>query len=94
MAGSMRGHLFRVTTFGESHGAAVGAVVDGSTPGVALSKADIQAELDRPKPGQSEVTTPRSEPDTAFYKRIEKRVRVGLERTNHAKWQRAPTKTI
>ncbi len=64
MGGSTFGHLFRLTTFGESHGGAVGVVVDGATPGVALSEADVQAQLDRRKPGQSEVTTPRSEPDT------------------------------
>ncbi len=64
MAGNTFGHLFRVTTFGESHGGAVGAVVDGATPGIPLSEEDIQVQLDRRKPGQSEVTTPRSEPDT------------------------------
>ena len=64
MPGSSFGHLFRLTTFGESHGGVVGAVVDGVTPGLDLSEADIQAELDRRKPGQSEITTPRSEPDT------------------------------
>ena len=64
MAGSSFGHLFRLTTFGESHGTAVGVVVDGVTPGVELSEADVQAQLDRRKPGQSDLTTPRSEPDT------------------------------
>jgi len=64
MPGSSFGHLFRVTTFGESHGGAVGVVVDGVTPGVELCEADVQAQLDRRKPGQSSVTTPRSEPDT------------------------------
>jgi chorismate synthase len=63
MPGSTIGQLFRITTFGESHGGAVGVVVDGATPGVELSEADIQAQLDRRKPGQSSVTTPRSEPD-------------------------------
>jgi len=63
MPGSSFGHLFRVTTFGESHGGAVGVVVDGVTPGLELCEADIQVELDRRKPGQSSVTTPRSEPD-------------------------------
>ena len=64
MPGSSFGNLFRITTFGESHGGAVGVVVDGVTPGVELSEADVQAQLDRRKPGQSSVTTPRSEPDT------------------------------
>ena len=64
MAGSSFGTFFRITTFGESHGGGVGVVVDGVTPGVELSEADIQVQLDRRKPGQSSVTTPRSEPDT------------------------------
>ena len=64
MAGSSFGHLFRVTTFGESHGGAVGVVVDGVTPQLTLRHEDIQAQLDRRKPGQSSVTTPRNEPDT------------------------------
>lgn len=64
MAGSSIGVLFRVTTFGESHGPAVGVIVDGVTPRVALEEADIQRQLDRRKPGQSSVTTPRAEPDT------------------------------
>jgi chorismate synthase len=61
--GSVYGTLFRVSTFGESHGGAVGAVVDGCPPGLALSEADIQPDLDRRKPGQSDVTTPRKEED-------------------------------
>ena len=64
MAGSSFGHLFRITTFGESHGGAVGVVVDGVTPGVEISTEEIQAQLDRRKPGQSFITTPRREPDT------------------------------
>ena len=44
------GHLFRVTTFGESHGPAIGCVVDGCPPGIALTEADIQADLDKPPP--------------------------------------------
>jgi chorismate synthase len=64
MPGSSFGEAFRITTFGESHGRAVGVVVDGVTPGVELSEADVQAQLDRRKPGQSDVTTPRREPDT------------------------------
>ncbi|RBP11968.1 chorismate synthase [Roseiarcus fermentans] len=59
------GHLFRVTTFGESHGAGIGCVVDGCPPRLALEAADIQAELDRRRPGTSRFTTQRQEPDTA-----------------------------
>lgn len=57
------GHLFRVTTFGESHGPALGCVVDGCPPLIPLTEADIQAELDRRRPGQSRFTTQRREPD-------------------------------
>ncbi len=57
------GHLFRVTTFGESHGVALGAIVDGCPPGLDLTEADIQGFLDRRKPGQSRFTTQRREPD-------------------------------
>jgi chorismate synthase len=57
------GHLFRVTTWGESHGPAIGAVVDGCPPGLVLSEADIQPWLDRRRPGQSKFTTQRQEPD-------------------------------
>jgi len=57
------GHLFRFTTWGESHGPAIGAVVDGCPPGLALSEADIQPFLDKRRPGQSRFTTQRQEPD-------------------------------
>ncbi len=57
------GHLFRVTTFGESHGAALGCVVDGSPPRIPLTEADIQPYLDKRRPGQSRFTTQRREPD-------------------------------
>jgi chorismate synthase len=63
MAGSSFGHLFRITTFGESHGGGVGVIVDGCPPGLAISEADIQAELDRRRPGQSSITSPRQEHD-------------------------------
>ena len=59
------GHLFRVTTFGESHGPAIGCVVDGCPPRIALEAADIQAELDRRRPGASRFTSQRREPDEA-----------------------------
>ena len=61
--GSTFGHLFRITTWGESHGGAVGVTVDGCPPNLDLSEADIQAELDRRRPGQSRVTTQRREAD-------------------------------
>ena len=57
------GHLFRVTTFGESHGPAIGCVVDGCPPGIALTEADIQPFLDKRRPGQSKFVTQRQEPD-------------------------------
>ena len=57
------GHIFRVTTWGESHGPALGATVDGVPPGIALSEADLQPWLDRRKPGQNKFTTQRQEPD-------------------------------
>ncbi len=59
------GHLFRVTTFGESHGPAIGCVVDGCPPLLALEAADVQADLDRRRPGTSRFTTQRREPDVA-----------------------------
>src|SRR6266540_956158 len=62
--GSTWGRLFRVTTWGESHGAAIGAVVDGCPPLLELSEADIQPELDRRAPGQSAIVTQRKESDT------------------------------
>src|SRR5262245_49376156 len=57
------GHMFRVTTFGESHGPAIGCVVDGCPPRIPLSEADIQPYLDKRRPGQSRFTTQRQEPD-------------------------------
>jgi chorismate synthase len=63
MAGNVFGQMFQITTWGESHGRAVGVVVDGLPAGLSFSEADIQKELDRRRPGQSEVSTPRSEAD-------------------------------
>ncbi len=63
MAGNSIGRLFVVTSFGESHGPAIGCIVDGCPPGMALSEADIQPDLDRRRPGQSRHTTQRREPD-------------------------------
>lgn len=64
MSGNSMGLLFSVTSFGESHGPGIGCVVDGCPPGLELSEADIQAELDRRKPGTSRHVTQRREPDT------------------------------
>lgn len=61
--GSTFGQLFRVTTFGESHGGGIGVVIDGCPPRIEFSEADIQRELDRRRPGQSKITTPRKEDD-------------------------------
>lgn len=61
--GSSTGRLFRVTTFGESHGVALGAIVEGCPPGLPLDLAALQADLDRRRPGQSALTTPRAEAD-------------------------------
>ncbi|MBI5357577.1 chorismate synthase [Candidatus Saccharibacteria bacterium] len=63
MAGNSFGELFRITTFGESHGGAVGCVIDGCPPGIKITEAEIQKDLDRRKPGQSHITTPRKEQD-------------------------------
>ncbi|MBX3686629.1 MAG: chorismate synthase [Rhodocyclaceae bacterium] len=64
MSGNSIGKLFSVSSFGESHGPAIGCVVDGCPPGLSLTEADIQAELDRRKPGTSRHVTQRREPDT------------------------------
>ncbi|MGB2926972.1 MAG: chorismate synthase [Limnothrix sp.] len=62
--GNSFGHLFRITTYGESHGGGVGVVIDGCPPLVEISEAEIQFELDRRRPGQSKITTPRKEADS------------------------------
>src|SRR2546421_3636204 len=61
--GNTFGHLFRVTTWGESHGGGVGVVVDGCPPRLALQESDIQPDLDRRRPGQSRIVSPRKESD-------------------------------
>ncbi len=63
MSGNTFGHLFTVTNFGESHGPAIGCVIDGCPPGMELSEADIQGDLDRRRPGTSRHVTQRNEPD-------------------------------
>ena len=64
MSGNTFGKLFKITTFGESHGTAMGCTLDGCPPQVELTQEDIQHELDRRKPGQSDVTTQRKEDDS------------------------------
>src|SRR6187399_302878 len=64
MAGSSFGTLFRFTSWGESHGPAIGCVVDGTPPGIPLSEADIQVWMEKRRPGQSRFVTQRQEPDT------------------------------
>lgn len=63
MAGNSIGQFFRVTTFGESHGVALGCIIDGVPPGIALTEADLQHDLDRRRPGTSRYTTQRREAD-------------------------------
>ena len=63
MSGNSIGHLFTVTSFGESHGPAIGCIVDGCPPGMLLSEHDIQPDLDRRRPGTSRHVTQRQEPD-------------------------------
>ncbi len=65
MSGNTFGTLFRITTWGESHGSAVGVVIDGCPAGIPLDEDDIQKELNRRRPGQSDITTPRKEEDKA-----------------------------
>src|SRR6187549_1045813 len=60
---SQFGQIFRISTWGESHGGGVGVVIDGCPPRIALTEADIQVDLDRRRPGQSEIVTPRAEED-------------------------------
>ncbi|AKA36416.1 chorismate synthase [Flagellimonas lutaonensis] len=68
MAGNTFGHLFKLTTFGESHGKAIGGIIDGCPAGLELDLNAVQNELDRRRPGQSAITTQRKEPDTVeFY---------------------------
>ena len=64
MAGNTFGEVFKVTTFGESHGPAIGVVIDGVPPDLSISETDIQFDLDRRRPGQSKITTQRKESDT------------------------------
>ena len=64
MSGSSFGSIFRITTWGESHGPGIGVVIDGCPAGISVSEADIQRSLDRRKPGQSKYTTKRSESDS------------------------------
>ena len=63
MPGNSFGQFFKITSWGESHGKALGVVIDGCPAGIKLNEKDIQIELDKRKPGQSRFTTPRKEPD-------------------------------
>ena len=63
MSGNTFGKIFSLTTYGESHGKAIGCVIDGCPPGLKLDESDIQIDLDRRKPGQSKFTTQRKEDD-------------------------------
>ena len=65
MAGNSFGQLFRITTFGESHGEAIGVIIDGCPSNIDVDIEFIQSELDKRKPGQSKITTQRKESDTA-----------------------------
>ncbi|KHG23338.1 Chorismate synthase, chloroplastic -like protein [Gossypium arboreum] len=77
-AGSTFGNYFRVTTFGESNGGGVGCIVDGCPPRIPLSEADLQGDLDRRRPGQSRITTPRKETDTCrIYSGVSEGVTTG-----------------
>lgn len=78
MAGNTFGNIFKVTTFGESHGAAIGGIIDGCPAGVVLDLEAIQEELNRRKPGQSAIVTQRKEPDTVeFYSGIFEGITTG-----------------
>lgn len=78
MSGSTFGKIFKVTTFGESHGKALGGVIDGCPAGIVLNEEAIQKELERRKPGQSKIVTQRKEPDTVtFYSGIFEGVTTG-----------------
>ena len=67
MAGNAFGSIFKLTTFGESHGTAIGGVIDGCPAGIAIDFEAIQLEMDRRKPGQSNIVTQRKEPDTVQF---------------------------
>ena len=76
--GNSFGKIFKISTFGESHGKGVGVIIDGCPPRIPLSNSDIQKELDRRKPGQSRLTTPRDEEDIAeIYSGITNGVTLG-----------------
>ena len=77
MSGNTFGRLFRLTTYGESHGPALGGVVDGCPAGIALSEELLQKELDRRRPGGGPAGTPRKEPDAV---RLLSGVRIGGDR--------------
>ena len=79
MGGNSFGNVFKLTTFGESHGPAIGGVIDGCPAGVSIDFDKIQQEMDRRKPGQSKIVTQRKEPDTvAFQSGIFEGVTTGM----------------
>ncbi|MFV8801277.1 chorismate synthase [Yersinia sp. LJYL362] len=83
MAGNSIGQFFRVTTFGESHGIALGCIIDGVPPGIPITEADIQLDLDRRRPGTSRYTTQRREPDqvrilSGVFERVTTGTSIGL----------------
>ena len=67
MAGNSFGTLYKLTSYGESHGVGVGGIIEGVTPGLELDMTFIQNELNRRRPGQSEITTPRDEADSVEF---------------------------
>ena len=78
MAGNSFGKLFKLTTFGESHGKAIGGIIDGCPAGIPIDFEAIQLDMDRRKPGQSKIVTQRKEPDTVeFYSGIFEGVTTG-----------------
>jgi chorismate synthase len=78
MAGSSFGEIFRITTFGESHGAAIGVVIDGCPAGLEIDMDFIQKEMDRRRPGRSAITTQRKESDTFRYYQVSMRAKQSV----------------
>ena len=98
MAGNSIGDLFRITTFGESHGPAIGGIVDGCPPGLSLSTADIQTDLDRRRPGRNRYTTQRQEADqveilSGVFDGVSTGTPIGLLIHNHDQKPREPKHT-
>ena len=99
MAGNTIGQLFRVTTFGESHGLALGCIVDGVPPGIPLTEADLQRDLDRRRPGTSRYTTQRREPDqvkilSGVFEGVTTGTSIGLLRSGRGDCQKIPCREV